>query len=70
MKKRLCKKSQVSIKELNKTEPLLTCRKINTCQNYWLPAADRKTAAEELITGCRAGGIKTAGTLYRLIYGT
>jgi hypothetical protein len=65
------KRDQVHVKKLNANEPLMTCRKRNLVgKTVGFCALTGLTVTDKLFTGYRPTGIKTAGALHRLLYGT
>lgn len=69
--KMLCKQYQVSVKKLNESE--LTdevSKRLLVVKSIEFQPLIRLTAADNLFTGCRATGIKAAGSLHRLLFGT
>jgi hypothetical protein len=68
--KMLYKQYQVSVKKLNIIEPLMKCRNgSSSCKSQsFLDGCDNCNG--KLLTGYRLTGIKAAGALHRLLFGT
>ena len=64
------RRSQVSIKKLNASKPLTTCRKGSSLSKPKVSDHRWENCNGHLFTGYRATGIKAAGALYRLLFGT
>lgn len=64
------KGGQVSVKKLNESEPLMKCRKVTCWQKHGIRNYHVITVTEGCLTGYRLTGIKVAGSLHRLLFGT
>jgi hypothetical protein len=63
--------SQVSVKKLNESKPTdEVSKRLLVVKSIEVQRLIRLAVADNLFTGCRTTGIKVAGTLHRLLFGT
>ena len=69
--KMLYKQYQVSVKKLNESKPAdEVSKRLLVMQKPKFPRLRRQTVTDNLLTGYRLTGIKAAGALHRLLFGT